>query len=406
MKLNKFLFLIFIVVNLQATSFDCIKASSKIENLICSSYIVGILDERLSARYQFIKKQLNEVEEKKFINKQRKWLIQRDKSCEGLEKVNAEECLKSLYKGRIEYFDHKYKKLFTVPPKEELINICTQIAKEPEMFVAQHSIKDPTFDINNDGIIESVETGTIGTMRMPYYSYATSFGRKREDATGQDSEWEDDYLYGLAHIQSEGHIFHLTSIDDFFKKPAYLSYITPFDMNIRVCKFSNEEKNVLVPNTNIKNAKNVCEAVENKTNINYIELTKHTELKREDILESPREHYLENEDLVDYDNDGVQNEVILIGYASGAGRGCDTQFFEEIVSKEKRIKMSKSRDLLEITQRRVCGSQVKFFEYQNKIYIEEVGRNSHRVQKIEDDKIDTICDRQVNIVTKLIYVYE
>jgi uncharacterized protein len=406
MKLNKFLFLIFIVLNLQASSFDCTKASSKLESIICSSYIVGILDERLSARYQFIKKQLDEAQTNGFINEQKKWLTRRDKSCKGLEKVNAEECLKSLYKERIEYFDRKYKKLFTVPPKEELINICTQIAKEPEMFVAQHSIKDQEFDINNDGVIESVETGTLGTMRMPYYSYVTSVNKKREDATGQDSEWEDDYLYGLAHIQSEGHIFHLTSIDDFFKKPAYLSYITPFDTNIRVCKFSNEEKNVLAPNTNIKNAKNVCEAVENKTNINYIELTKDTELKREDILESPREYYLGNEGLVDYDNDGVQNEVILIGYASGAGRGCSFQYFEEIVSKEKRIKMSKSSYLLGIAQRDTCGSEVKFFEYQNKIYIEEVSRNSHKIEKIEDGKIDTICDGQVNIVTELIYVYE
>lgn len=84
----------FISLNSMAASFDCNKASTKIEKLICSDSEVGYLDEELAKVYNLKMKSLPDDLKKVFRNQQREWIKIRNKKCD----INGYACAKSYTK--------------------------------------------------------------------------------------------------------------------------------------------------------------------------------------------------------------------------------------------------------------------------------------------------------------------
>jgi hypothetical protein len=82
-------------------SFDCAKATTSIEKMICSNNDLSFLDIRLSQDYQFAMGHVPNI--MGFINEQRAWL----KSRMACKKV---DCLKKLYEERILEICNKYPK--------------------------------------------------------------------------------------------------------------------------------------------------------------------------------------------------------------------------------------------------------------------------------------------------------
>jgi uncharacterized protein len=82
-----------LVTTVQAASFDCAKAASTIEKLICSDDDLSKLDEALSKVYQ---QEVEQSEDRtKAIKEQRQWLKENRNSC------HDADCLKLAYKERI-----------------------------------------------------------------------------------------------------------------------------------------------------------------------------------------------------------------------------------------------------------------------------------------------------------------
>lgn len=78
-----------------SASFDCSKASTKVENMICSDSHLSILDETLASKYKILRSSLTIEEQGEVIKEQRLWLQERNASC-----VNAKECQR-VYSSRI-----------------------------------------------------------------------------------------------------------------------------------------------------------------------------------------------------------------------------------------------------------------------------------------------------------------
>ena len=78
-----------------SASFDCDKASTDTEKLICANDDLGLLDEMLSSKYKQAISVLGELDKKELKSSQRVWLKLRDKSCD-----TASNC-KSVYSSRI-----------------------------------------------------------------------------------------------------------------------------------------------------------------------------------------------------------------------------------------------------------------------------------------------------------------
>lgn len=99
----KYLLLVLIVVNLNAASFDCKKASTQIEKEICIDNKVGKLDEELALLYKNTKKIFSERE--RHVNALRKdqvgWMRTRNTECKAVNKQSLATCLQSHYNFRI-----------------------------------------------------------------------------------------------------------------------------------------------------------------------------------------------------------------------------------------------------------------------------------------------------------------
>ncbi|MFM0052517.1 lysozyme inhibitor LprI family protein [Caballeronia grimmiae] len=80
-----------------ATSFDCHKASTLVEKRICSSPLLGKLDDALADDYRgMLATDLGDGPDNKSLNKeQRAWIAQRNKCA-------TEKCLVDLYRKRVD----------------------------------------------------------------------------------------------------------------------------------------------------------------------------------------------------------------------------------------------------------------------------------------------------------------
>ncbi|MEX3953047.1 lysozyme inhibitor LprI family protein [Paraburkholderia sp. EG287B] len=98
MKLRHLLFASLIASPLaHATSFDCKKASTYVEKTICSSPLLGKLDDALSENYgAMLATDLGDGPDNKALKKeQRVWLAQRNK-------CTTERCLVDMYRKRVD----------------------------------------------------------------------------------------------------------------------------------------------------------------------------------------------------------------------------------------------------------------------------------------------------------------
>ena len=111
MKKIAFFFLFcFSISPLFAASFDCQKASTFVEKNICQSGELSLLDEKLSALYQQVLKNLNTEGTKQ---RQVQWLKERN-NCQ------TESCLKKAYQTRIAELEGNSSNNLSLPPPGSL----------------------------------------------------------------------------------------------------------------------------------------------------------------------------------------------------------------------------------------------------------------------------------------------
>lgn len=415
---NIILPLFFVSVNLHAVSFDCEKATSKIEKAICSTSMyadsLNGLDSRLSDKYNFVRKTLNEPEKKNLIAEQREWLKDRDNFC-GLysNDKDIKKCLSKTYQERIAYFDSKYKNiLLPFPDKEKLLNICTSLANNPREYIEKNKIKfddnSAKFDINNDGVDELVTIHIEGTMRIPSTVYEKLFNKDFSEME-IGFEWIDYWTYGLEYLKVDGTTYKLTSKDDHLTQLSYLSYITQANEEYIMCEFKPTTVSTFYAHENVKNSKAICDAVKNEK-VSYISIE--NDIAKPNIKDyNPFWSLLGlKQGKVDFDNDGTENDVFQIFYASGAGRGCDTLYFDEVESTGDEFKKTKSRELLLEMQgvdinafHPRCHIESKFFKYDNTVFYKETFFNEKgtKVLKIEEGQIIPICSSNEKIINKV-----
>jgi uncharacterized protein len=84
--------------NVAAASFDCQKAKSELEHLLCNNAELSLLDSRLGETYKTLTKMLNPSEMKQLRATQTEWLERRVMDCA----VSNVDCVKRLYQKRID----------------------------------------------------------------------------------------------------------------------------------------------------------------------------------------------------------------------------------------------------------------------------------------------------------------
>lgn len=85
------------------TSFDCNQANTQVENAICYSSEVALMDVELNQRYKQRLAQLNNSDRNRMLKEQKEWLRKRNSSCgSGWAIV---ECLTTAYRERLREMD-------------------------------------------------------------------------------------------------------------------------------------------------------------------------------------------------------------------------------------------------------------------------------------------------------------
>lgn len=401
---KKFLILILTVTNIFSAGFDCQKAISLTEKMICKEPEISELDSKFSKYYSAIQSKISSEEKKSLIAEQREWLRERDSDCQ-IDK----ECLKDKYTTRLGLLQTKYgNHFFDSPTDDEVKQICTMIAETP-IFLKDKWIEGDIFDINNDGINETIISRYSGTMQNPYIEYTLANGNNTW--TNQvNFEWTDYWNEHIDHFIFNGKIYTYNS-NTFNEQnvPVHLSIVTPNNSEYTLCSFDNKMLNKLIPNPQINNAQEICQAVENKD----LEKIKYIDFNLKPIMSIPefekiREIWrdsMANQALVDYDNDGKKNILLEILY-SNSSIGLDFNYFDELTENQKEFTKTKLRDLLQKMQGRGVRRPTstysnKFFIFDGKTYYEYNTRDEHQISIIEDETIKVLCTQKTIVKTKV-----
>jgi len=403
-------------------SFDCTKATTKVEKTICENKWLGRLDVDLSYYYKKVMVGLSQSESNNFLSEQRNWIKERNKRCEGSR--NTKSCLGSFYRKRVTNLKIRYEEPL-LPISQELKNICGEISELTSFQRKKYG--DPikilnsenntrSYDINNDGINEIAQNCHGGTAHIPCIRFKLPDGTiLRTDTINY--EWKSYWTYGLKIFNNNGKWYSLHSYDDHFVKPAYVSYLTPENNEYVVCEFDNKEIENFHPNTDLEESSDLCLEVmnTNSTQIRNILLTDEPIISRSDVRDLGRyETGLERQGFLDYNNDGTPNYIGELEYASGAGRGCDYNYFDELAEDRKSFVDNEQRDLL-LKMQKVnldgrhpnCGSSSKgkymnhFFEFRNKIYFEYKTHSDRAIYKLENNQIYEVCSVKKTYTTSV-----
>lgn len=264
-------------------------------------------------------------------------------------------------------------------------NVCLELSKNPAEFIKLYADKKgfKRFDIDNDGIPNKIKCEWGGTAHIGICNYISknneeiSFGG--EDDNGRI--WGDIYFI---KYDNKSYILNANSS----KEPLFLSF-----NNNKICNFKTETIGKLIPNPDIKFSNNICNSIQNKrlSAINYINFDK--EPLDRDLAsyqwfwESPQKSA-----FLDYNNDGIVDNVLEVSYASGAGRGCDTNYFLDLKNNKNNLlkKLKKEIDCGATKNKFFTHKNLNYFEYKNEHY--DKSRNTHKVFLIKDSKIYTVCD--------------
>lgn len=141
----------------QAASFDCSKASTKVETLICRNSSLSDLDLKLNARYKIAIAEGNDSEKLALREQQLKWLQKVRNRC-----VDA-ACLQSAYLKRAKEFNWVTKNAENAALCEELrrknddrIGLVEFVLDEKHIDQEDANLAIPNVDIDGDKIDEQI----------------------------------------------------------------------------------------------------------------------------------------------------------------------------------------------------------------------------------------------------------
>jgi hypothetical protein len=333
-------------------------------------------------------------------SKQRQWLRSVRNKC------TDTTCLWTVYAKRLSELEEIVYSFTSTPSAEEEKVLCHLLAdpNSRQQILAETKGAE---DINNDGRPEQSKACSGGTMHVPCTQYFDSEGNEIY-IQPVGFEWKDYWTYGVRTFRYRRKTYSLHAFDDYMKKPAYLSHVTPTNKEYVLCEFSNQELPVI--SFAERNYRSICEEVLNNqgSNLEYAVFDKPPNEPKPLAEDSWRR--LEKSGLVDINNDGRKEWVAEISITSGAGRGCDANIYS-LLNKEGVLSESvPEKHLLDEMQGEIsdisCGRlSNRLLQIGGKVYFERnVGNNDyfqHALFLSSGSDVKKICSYQTIIRTSV-----
>lgn len=399
------MFFLLLASNTYSASFDCSKASEKIEKGVCEDHHLSKLDSDLGAIYSALIKKLNDQEKQALLNSQKEWLKTRNRNCGSIS--DLDECLEQFYSNRIGELN-KYVGVF-LPKFSSVKEMCTEIAltKGPDRHKYGDSEieidfqgKEVSIDINNDGIDEVAAGDLDGTAHYQNITYKSSKGVSLAIQEIERGFWG---LFGKRPFKKNGMWYTLYSFDDYLEEPAFVVFTAPNNQEFSVCDFENKKSLEVNAKLSSSENKEMCnEILTDSGKLNFYKFSSPIEL--EDVPINPDElPYYQNgstQGMIDYDNDGTPNHLVNLLYISSGGRGCSYQYYDDIGGNGAVLNQESNRkNLLKMqyvsSTSGVAGcandNENKFFRRDEKVYLESLFDKRPEVKILENNTIKNIC---------------
>lgn len=368
-----------VVTTVDAASFDCVKAATNTEKLICSNSALSKLDEELSAAYKMALKDEKQTDSIKQVQKQ--WIKERN----GCSNVS---CLKDEYTARIAQLSLANKTdqsrgemksdavacqtIGDYANRGELaklyVPVDEKIQPKIESLFGQLSGSTTLWltDLDNDGVPDPFIINVDGTAHISN-GHAIS-GKDANVIVDIDSSESD-----LALLAVNGKYYVLTSNGSDLKELLHMTRES-FEP---VCKFIQRNK----PFIEITKGKDnpVCNAASSGN-------VKHISFKPVDNKTVLNEEVITGLATADINNDGKPEKIALVDYESGAGRGSSSLMIRAIDNENPK----RADRIKKILARTFDGSNVKqgVFVYDGLTYIDEA---STGVLLIRNGNFEEVC---------------
>lgn len=378
-------------------SFDCSRATIKIEKSICSNDQLSKLDDDLSESFSKLKNKLEKSEFQILLREQRKWIRERNELCKNSSR--ADSCLIYAYENRLNTLAVFSKNI--LPSLSDLEAVCSGSAKI-------NPINNELFDVNNDGIDEVAETCVGGTMNVPCVNFKTQNGDEVYLKT-VGFEWKTYWTLSSSYFEYNGNVYNLQGTE---KGPSHIRYTTPDNNSYVVCEFENIESEKFSPTNESKTSADICNLA-GKNKLLYIVLKDKPVITREQVRESGRyETGILRQGYLDINNDGNKELIAQVEYASGAGRGCDFLYYDELNIESGTFENDKGQTPLlkmqgvDLDSRHPnCGGMNnRIFEYSGKVYYEINTSREHRISILDNDEVKDVCNIKRSIEKNVKYM--
>ena len=412
-----------LTITIYAEQINCsLQVGTKFERMICESPGTLVLDKRLDRYISVLNSKLSNEKLQKLKKTQQEWLIKRDNEINNnLRCDNA--CLYLMYKQRVTSLEQEYKRILNHFPKNtEVKELCNGLANKSinVEWISRQSEKE--FDVNNDGENERITCSVTGTMGFEYCSFKNN---KNEILVFKDEQtlwWSDEpYKYDPQYLRFKHKVYQYN--DDYDIATSFLYYITPTNERHIVCRFKSEQIVQFIPQLDVNDSKEICAAVEKNdlSKITYFSWNQSVDKSVRTMEEFPKGGWATpvQQGKIDYDNDGIKNNLIEISYASTAGRGCSGNYFLELtpnyteVDNNEVYKKFKDKQVgyADLFTLRYCDNSVKrneqwisnkqFFRFKGLNYYELFTRNYHDVFLLKNDELYHVCSSKRKRVTKV-----
>lgn len=298
------------------------------------------------------------------------------------------------------------------PTPQEIGAVCEFVAAIDKHEAPEYFLRRGHLDVNNDGQAERVTQGNSGTMGGDALEFTTSDGLplqiEQHGFEGKDYGSHGEALLPYGH---QLYLAHFSTED--LRYPIYLSYVTPQNTEYVVCEFANSvSEEVGSPSEDFGSCKtwlaNPPEA---------LPFAEPQGLTQEAI--GRPETYARNSAEVDFDNDGTQETLVALEYASGAGRGCGFNYFDILAPGKAALDPSAKHDLLMHLQGvdlkgrypgTCAGNMARWFAVNGVTYLEnkypgDAPRNRqqefHSISYIQDGEPRTACTYRFAVKTSV-----
>jgi hypothetical protein len=304
----------------------------------------------------------------------------------------------------------------SLPGLEEARAVCRYVAaRGPE--IASELVADGDLDANNDGRNDAVRVGVgIGTMRGNVLEVRPRGAPRESDpinVTRDEAAWPDHWGFGARWLRHAGRTYTLYFEAETLRNFVALGTIDSRNIEHHVCAFRNIVREDLRPIGN--DVAELCRSVVRSE-------VKYTALDDRDEATNRRETRLQDRVNLDFRNIGQKETLALLNYSTGAGRGCEFQYYDTIsgdwtgASGEARdllmklqgidLSAASRKEYVEPSEPKLepyldppnCGNTARWFEHRGRVYLDNFAKHDdglrprfHNVALVQGKRVTFQC---------------